>query len=156
MRVLKGNIFDQIDTGDYDILIHGCNCMNTMGAGIAKQVKQRFPDAYNVDQTTIKGNKDKLGKVSMALVQLENGKHFFVVNAYTQYAYGKEPNIKYANLDALASCLRMVQMKLGDPEAGRKIIMPKIGCGYGNLDWPSVKQVIAETLEMPVTVCDLK
>ena len=155
LQVMRGNIFDQIDTEQYDVLIHGCNCMNTMEAGIAKQIKKRFPEAYAVDRKTIKGSKDKLGTCTMSLVQLKNGKHFFIVNAYTQYAYGKNPNAKYADLKALASCLKQVQKKLGDPRAGRKIIMPKIGCGYGNLDWQSVKGVIDETLKMPVTVCDL-
>ena len=82
LQVMRGNIFDQIDTEQYDVLIHGCNCMNTMGAGIAKQIK-RFPEAYAVDKKTIKGSKDKLGTCTMSLVQLKNGKHFFV-NAYTQ------------------------------------------------------------------------
>lgn len=154
LTVLKGDLFAELDTGKYDVLVHGCNCFNTMGAGIAKLIKNRFPEAYAVDCKTTKGNKNKLGNVSIALLQ-HGGKNLFVVNAYTQYSYGRGPDAKYADLQALASCLKAVQKKLGDPEAGRRILMPKIGCGIGNLDWASVKEVIAETLEMPVTVCDL-
>ena len=64
------------------VITHGCNCFNTMGAGIAKSIKKRFPCAYNVDKKTQKGDRSKLGTITYC--KTKNG---YVVNAYTQFTY---------------------------------------------------------------------
>ena len=35
MKVVKGNIFDLAEQGEFDVVVHGCNCFCTMGKGIA-------------------------------------------------------------------------------------------------------------------------
>ena len=37
---------------DIDYLLHGCNCMKTFGAGFAKKLKEKYPDANSADQKT--------------------------------------------------------------------------------------------------------
>jgi O-acetyl-ADP-ribose deacetylase (regulator of RNase III) len=32
--------------GNFDVIVHGCNCFKTMGGGIAAQIKRVFPKAY--------------------------------------------------------------------------------------------------------------
>ena len=36
--------------GEFDVIIQGCNCFHTMGAGIAKYIKQDFPEAFAADK----------------------------------------------------------------------------------------------------------
>ena len=50
----------------FDVVIHGCNCFNTTGAGVAKQIKLQYPEAYQADKLTIKGDKGKLGSYTQA------------------------------------------------------------------------------------------
>ena len=50
MQTVRGDLFALGFAGEFDAIIHGCNCHNTMGAGIAKSVKQQFPAAYHADQ----------------------------------------------------------------------------------------------------------
>lgn len=82
LQHIEGNILDLADRGMFDLVVQGCNCQNTMGSGLAKEIRERFPAAYAADQRTVKGDKSKLGTYTVGL-----GKRYNVINAYTQYHY---------------------------------------------------------------------
>ena len=82
------NIVDAILNGDIDIAVQGSNCFCGMGNGLAREVKNRIPQAFYADAQTVKGDKNKLGTYSQA--NLMNGKIF--LNLYTQYHYIKNLN----------------------------------------------------------------
>lgn len=72
-----------------NVLIHGCNCFNTMGGGIAKLIKDKFPEVYREDCKTQKGDREKLGTFTFTKVQDENEyKNInYIVNLYSQYTH---------------------------------------------------------------------
>nr|WP_314489284.1 macro domain-containing protein [uncultured Kingella sp.] len=82
MQTRFGDLIALALAGEFDVIIHGCNCRHTMGAGIAKQIKAQFPAAYAADCATPKGA-SKLGQISSATVDC-NGRELIIVNAYTQ------------------------------------------------------------------------
>ena len=82
MKITKGDLIKLALDGEFDVIVHGCNCFCTMGAGIAKQIKNSFPIAYAADLETNKGDRSKLGTCSVAVVN-----DLTVVNAYTQYSW---------------------------------------------------------------------
>ena len=43
MNTIKGDLIDLAIEGKFDLIVHGCNCFNTMGKGIAKSIRQNFP-----------------------------------------------------------------------------------------------------------------
>ena len=86
MHKLKGDLIKLALRGDFDVIVHGCNCFCTMGAGIALAIKSTFPDAYQSDLKPSKGDRSKLGSYSTATIQ-SKGHQIIVVNAYTQYHY---------------------------------------------------------------------
>lgn len=98
LKHAKGNLITLAERGKFDIIVHGCNCQNTMGSGIAKEIRERFPSAYDVD--TDYHEKKKL----IPYLKLGNFTHtrvgsFTIVNAYTQYDYlprGKD-HFEYAS-----------------------------------------------------------
>ena len=59
MDVLKGDLIQLALMGRFDIVIHGCNCFCSMGAGIAKTIRDNFPEAYQADLKTGMGDKKK-------------------------------------------------------------------------------------------------
>ena len=61
MRIVKGDIIGLAKNGIFNVIIHGANCQNTMGSGVAKQIKEHFPGAYDADLRTTKGDREKLG-----------------------------------------------------------------------------------------------
>ena len=82
MQTRSGDLIALALAGEFDVIIHGCNCQHTMGAGIAKQIKAHFPAAYAADCATPKGA-SKLGQTSSAQAD-GNGHPLVIVNAYTQ------------------------------------------------------------------------
>ena len=71
------------------VLIQGCNCFNTMGAGIARIIQNDFPEAYKVDQETKSGDRSKMGNFTYADVNPNNlpNKPKYIVNLYSQFTH---------------------------------------------------------------------
>ena len=61
MKDLQGDLLQLALAGHFDVIVHGCNCQCTMGAGIAKAIKLRFPLAFAADQATTAGDRGKFG-----------------------------------------------------------------------------------------------
>ena len=68
MKSIRGNLLALARSGRFDVIVHGCNCRHAMDAGIAKQIKAAFPEAYAADLATPKGA-GKLGTISTAEIQ---------------------------------------------------------------------------------------
>lgn len=134
MKVIKGDLINFAKQGYFDIIVHGCNCANIFGAGIAKQIKREFPKAYEADKHTEYGSKEKLGNYSSV-----NVNNFIIVNAYTQY------NIGYGSADYDA--IKNVFNKINKDFNGLRIGYPKIGCGLAGGNWNIVKEIIDEELD---------
>ena len=47
IQIIDGNLLDF--PNDIGFIAHSCNTSNIMGAGIARQVKDRYPLAYEAD-----------------------------------------------------------------------------------------------------------
>jgi O-acetyl-ADP-ribose deacetylase (regulator of RNase III) len=91
VKIVRGDLIELALAGQFDVIVHGCNCMCAMGAGIAKGIKATFPEAYAADCSTPKGAREKLGTISTARVE-RDGRVLHVVNGYTQYRWrGKKP-----------------------------------------------------------------
>lgn len=139
MKTIQGDLIKLALTGKFDVIVHGCNCFCTMGAGIAKTIKQKFPAAYQADLKTMKGDKEKLGKISYAVIELTNGK-LVVVNGYTQYDWkGRGTKADY-------KAIRQVFKTIKQDFSGLRIGYPAIGAGLAGGDWSVIAQIIKEEL----------
>jgi len=139
MKEIEGDIIKLAIEGEFDLIVHGCNCFCTMGAGIAKGIKAAFPEAYKEDLKTLKGDKTKLGTIGYVEIEKANHK-VIVVNAYTQYEYkGRGTKVDY---DAVKSCFRAIKEKF----SGLKIGFPKIGAGLAGGDWEFILKIIQSEL----------
>jgi O-acetyl-ADP-ribose deacetylase (regulator of RNase III) len=139
MKEIEGDLIKLAEEGEFDLIVHGCNCFCTMGAGIAKGIKASFPEAYKADKQTTKGDKKKLGSISYAKISKKDHE-IIVVNAYTQYNYkGRGTKADYA---AIKSCFKEIKKKF----SGRKIGFPKIGAGLAGGDWGTISEIIKSEL----------
>ena len=141
MKTIEGNLITLAQAGEFDVIVHGCNCYCTMGAGIAKSIKAAFPAAYWADQNTEKGSRDKMGTYSSAEVLISENATLTVVNAYTQYGYRRKstPNVDY---DAIRAVFRRIKTDF----TGQRIGYPAIGAGLAGGDWAVISEIIAEEL----------
>ena len=144
MKTITGDLIRLAKAGEFDVIVHGANCLCTMGAGIARQIAKEFPRAFEVDRTTESGNRKKLGTCTTA-----DCGSIIVVNAYTQFGYGGGiANIDY---DAVRSCMRCV----ADAYPDKRIGLPKIGAGLAGGDWDLIYAIIEDELAgMDVTIVE--
>ncbi len=139
MASITGDLIKLGQDNYFDVIIHGCNCFCTMGAGIAKTIKDVFPAAYQADLATPKGDRNKLGTISMA--QVIQGDHsLFIVNAYSQY-HSASSSVQ-ADYQAIRAAMRSIKKQFH----GKKIGYPKIGAGLAGGDWSVIAAIINEEL----------
>ena len=148
MNYIDGDLLKLAKEGKFDVIVHGANCFCTMGSGIAKQIREEFPQAYAADRKTKQGDIQKLGCFTSATANQNSSlpndgysQQFQIVNAYTQYNYGTDS--RKADYDAI----RLVMRKISHTYKGYRIGMPKIGAGLAGGDWSIIEKIIDEELK---------
>ena len=153
IKEINGDLIKLAKNGSFDVIAHGCNCFHTMGAGIARQIKENFPEAYKADLKTVKGSNEKLGDFSWVKVQGNWDKSFYILNVYTQFGYGNnETHIRY---DAVEDVFWKINRIFGNFDY--RFGFPKIGAGLAGGDWNKIKKIINTTLRYEdVTIVNYK
>lgn len=150
----KGDLFDAFRAGEIEAFGHQANCMNTMGSGFAKQLKALYPDAYEADCQTEKGDMDKLGTLSMTIVDVPGHAPGLIFNLYGQYDYGREPGKVYTDIVALGQAMGIMRLFV-DASGVEHIGFPRLGCGLGGAKWEDVETLIEFHFgDLNVTVFD--
>jgi len=127
----KGNLLDLAEQGEFDYIVHGANCLNTFGSGIAKEIKERYPIAYDADTKATAQWKipvAKLGNFSYAITGTDKH-HFVIINAYTQVGYLPR-GIDHFEYESFHLILR----KLEEVCKGKNVGFPYIGMGLAGGD----------------------
>lgn len=106
-----------------------------MGAGIAKEIKKEFPNAYEVDKQTKNGDINKLGTISFSN-SIVNNNELIVINAYTQFHWKGEGN----KVDYTA--IKKAFLDIKKQFSGKRIGYPLIGAGLGGGDWEIISKII--------------
>ncbi|RMH19666.1 MAG: phosphatase [Acidobacteria bacterium] len=139
MNIVRGDVLKLALEGEFDVIVHGCNCQCTMGAGIAKAIRKLFPEAYEADLATERGSRSKLGTYSSATVY-RNAHEITVINAYTQFHYqGRGVKVDY-------EAIRLAFRAIARDFSGRRIAYPRIGAGLGGGDWGLISKILNQEL----------
>jgi len=143
---VEGDAVKALKNGNVDFLMHCCNTKGLMGAGIAKQVKHEFPEAYEKYYKFCKlwnFNASSLGNVI---------EHDGVLNIIGQSSIGgANRNVHYG---AIAKAFMQIALMKSVVNSGRmrptKIAVPEfMCCGLAGGDW----NVMLELFEMlPPTI----
>lgn len=109
-----------------------------MASGIAGQIVKKWPEVAAADRQTEYGSRSKLGTFSEVGVVGANGCSFTVINAYTQFTYGRGKDIfEYAAFETFLNRLYAKVCRQGLPPEKRipvRIGFPMIGCGLAGGD----------------------
>lgn len=124
MKVVKGDLLQMGKDNEFDIIIHGCNCFNIMGGGIAAQIAVRFPDAKLADDETVRGDAGKLGTYTIGM----DGR-LVILNCYTQYGISREGADVFEYI-AFERVLSKIVHRFGSWRIG----LPLIGMGLAGGD----------------------
>lgn len=136
MKRVHGDLLALLQEGTFDVIVHGCNCMASMGGGLAAQVAATYPEVEEADREYDLHRPGRLKAGTILPVDVEDGT---VVNAYTQVMGGPaaEPVL-------IKQALWKVRALYGHEDV--RIGIPKIGCGIGGLDWHEVEPIVEEEL----------
>lgn len=142
-----------------DIICHQVNCQGVMGAGIAKQIKETYPDVFDWYRDQYKSGNNKLGNIDFVhtfsdefiSTDIYIPTDRFVVNMYAQDEYANR-NICNTNYEAFRECCKKIKTKLknvskifGKKESDYIIGFPyNIGCGLAGGDWNIVSKILEE------------
>ena len=169
--LISGNLLDfpthcETDPDKYvgiNVIAHSCNCQNVMGAGIAKQIKDRYPKAFEAD-TERWGNeyndggnwRCQIGDYSKAVIETlgknspharTNLSHATIYNLYTQSGYStdrRQVNYEYfwKATKAMQEDLLFNQHELNV----RQVVgLPYgISCGLAGGNWKIIKAIIED------------
>ena len=161
LKYVDGDLIKMAREAKFDVIVHGCNCFNVMGAGIAKSIKDVFPLAYEEDRkmfTMYNGDLSQAGRISCATIDL--GFHrLTVINAYTQYRPGG-PTLVYdtptARLQWIKNAFYAIKTKFGTFNPP-KIGIPLLGAGIAGGSWTEISAAIEEMMSgFDVTVVRFK
>lgn len=130
--------YGDLFTTTADYIGHGVNCRGKMGAGIAKIMREKYPNNYDLYQR----------KCSMTLLNpgdigctLEKGK--VIVNMATQLDPG--PDARYGWVfEAATRAAFKITKPYSDTFKNLKPVLaiPEIGCGIGGLEWAKVEHLL--------------
>lgn len=140
---VKGNLLDS----NCDYICHQVNCQGVMGSGIAKQIRERFPEVYeryiDLYRFLTKRYLDPSGMLGdIDIVPLKKSSRH-IINMYSQDTCGYDGK-RYTSYDAFANALHSIKEKV---PFGKSIGFPKnIGCGLGGGSWRIISALIEETL----------
>lgn len=124
MNIKNGDLLAMGKDNEFDIILHGCNCFNMMGAGIAAQVAQQFPDAQMADNETLRGDAGKLGTYTVGM----SGR-LVILNCYTQFGISSSGNDVF-EYTAFERVLDKIAHRFGKWRIG----LPLIGMGLAGGD----------------------
>lgn len=83
IKYVKGNLLDFVS---WNTILHITNCQGVMGSGVALQIKEEYPQAYNDYKKAYDEGKLKLG--FFTLTTLSTGKK--IINACAQDQFGTD------------------------------------------------------------------
>lgn len=140
LTFMGGNVFE----GFCDVICHQVNCQGIMGSGIAKEIRERFPEVYEKFCKSYKAKENKLGNID--IIDVCNGERF-IVNMYSQDNYLPR-RIRHTDYDAFKTCLMKIKDAFYEKRHKITIGFPyKIGCGLGGGDWNTILGLIEEVFK---------
>ena len=136
IEYIKGNILNVTE----GIIVQQVNCKGVMGAGLAKQIRDKWPSVYNryLDKVYYSpNNEDLLGMTVWNKVDA----NLFVASIFGQYDYGH--GTKFTIYPALFKGLDYV---FGEAEVDQiPVYIPKgLGCGLAGGNWDFVEAYIQD------------
>ena len=131
----NGNLLD----AQTDVIAHQVNCQGVMGSGVAKQIKEKWPNVFNeymeayntIDRKAILG--------SCQLVRI--GDNRYVCNLFGQLYYGISTT-RYTSYDGLYIALETLVKRMSGYKLNSVAIPYKMSSDRGGADWNVVLAMI--------------
>ena len=145
-NTILGNIFEIMKSGDG--MIQGLNCCRRMGAGIALQTVQKYPEIGEEDKNRNYVLKHNMLRESW-LYLTEDSK--YMIQSYMQFYPGNANDSRqngYIRDGLINGCKILLENNFSGT-----FYIPEIGCGYAGGDWDNVVYpLIVSTMKLFPTI----
>lgn len=129
-------------------IVNPVNCVGTMGAGLALQIKRAYPYVFDGYRDACKRGEMQPGMVFSVTLPDDSAK--VIINFPTKRHWKSKSKLEdiRAGLDALKAAVARLALP--------SIAVPHLGCGLGGLNWeeqvkPLVEQFASE-VDIPVWI----
>ena len=103
IKFVNGNILTFPERDEDTIVCHQVNCKGVMGAGLAKQIRDKWPDVYDRYRLMV----ETCGEFMLgSFHEVKVGPHLYVANLYGQEGYGRDK--RYTNFAKQQYCQTML------------------------------------------------
>ena len=135
---------DDITNSNCDIICHQVNCQGAMNSGVAKAIREKWPEVYVnykfwCDREDYKAN--LLGEAQAVLIS--DSPKRYVGNLYAQYNYGYNGE-RYTNYEAFYNAIEQLANQITDVPKATIAFPYKIGCVRGGANWKIIRAMIEE------------
>lgn len=142
MKIVNADIF----TCEEDVIVHQTNCQGVMGSGVAKQLKQLYPEVFRAYYHYCKTNVPSEILGTSLICEANDGK--YIANLFGQLNFGSGLQTDY---EAFRKAFKEITEFAS--ENNLTLALPfKIGCGFAGGDWNTVLNIIIEEKTVPVTL----
>lgn len=140
MRTVKFGDILQLESG---IIVHGCNSHGIMGSGIARQIKEKYPQCFRSYQSHCNSviREKLLGSVLDYPVE---NKNLVICNAITQQDFGGDGK-QYVSYRAIHTAFQKI-LKTAQ-FYNLDVHYPLIGAGLGGGNWSIISDIISSILD---------
>lgn len=129
MKIVCGDIL----AINHGVIVHQVNCKKVMGAGLALQIRRKYPQHF----ADYMAAEPKLGDIVVTCIHST----LYIIGVYGQYSYGRY------GLHTNYSALRIAMIKAAQFAAQKNLplyIPYGIGCGLAGGDWNRVAAILSD------------
>lgn len=144
-----GNLLES----DCNFICHQVNCQGVMGSGIAKQIRDKWPEVYDDYKSHYSAALENgwylLGDCIGTCIKYDTvtKNKVYIIDFFSQDKYLPR-NICHTNYQAFRTCCSKLHSTVKSMNIpNKKIGFPyKIGCGLAGGDWNTITTIIEEEL----------
>ena len=157
MRIVNGNLFNATEP----VIMHQVNCQGVMGSGVAKTVRELYPDCYNGYVQFIKDHGGDLGAFGQCYVYETNDKYILNVFGQLGFGAGLQTNylaLTYGILNGLIEIAPKVQTQYNKLHPLQVALPYRMSCDRGGGDWDlvvGILQMIEQIANIKFTAYDI-
>lgn len=124
---------------EVEALVNPVNAVGVMGAGLALQFREAFPENYQAYRAACRRGEVRIGRIFV----YDRGplaRPRYILNFPTKADWRQPSRLEYirAGLEDLVRLVRALGL--------RSLAVPALGTGLGGLDWGQVKPLMEEAL----------
>jgi O-acetyl-ADP-ribose deacetylase (regulator of RNase III) len=133
-------ISQDIFTMKTDAIVNPVNCVGVMGAGLARQFRLKYPEMFREYAKACMNNTLRPGIMYVFITSTKQTPNF-IINFPTKLHWKDPSDVSYITKGLIALREEIVSREI------HSIAIPKLGCGYGGLDWNVVRREIIRHLK---------